>query len=263
MTVLGSQPYVLRSDMDGIAYLTLNRGQQYNPLSLKMMQSLNEKVVQVSLDKEIKVVVIKGDGKGFCAGHDLKEMNTHREQVWLTSLFNECNLLMKNIMDSPKPFIAQVHGIATAAGCQLVSVCDLAVAADNTRFALPGINIGLFCSTPAVAVSRNISRKHAMEMLLTGNMIHAVTALSWGLVNAVVPEEDLPQSVLDLANTIKEKSAQVVALGKKTFYQQINTDLPSAYGLAADAMVCNMFLDDNQEGIDAFLNKRPPVWKNH
>ena len=263
MTVLGTQPYVLRNDMDGIAYLTLNRGQQYNPLSLKMMQTLNEKVVEVSLDKTIKVVVIKGDGKGFCAGHDLKEMHAHREHGWLTGLFNECNLLMKNIMDSPKPFIAQVHGIATAAGCQLVSVCDLAIASDNTRFALPGVNIGLFCSTPAVAVARNISRKHALEMLLTGNMINAVTALSWGLVNAVVPEDDLPQSVFDLASNIKEKSAQVIALGKKTFYQQINTDLPNAYGLAADAMVCNMFLDDNQEGIDAFLNKRPPVWKNH
>ena len=262
MTTTKLMPYIVRRDHGGIVYLTLNRGQQYNPLSLNMMRSLIENITEISLDPSIKVVVIKGDGKGFCAGHDLKEIHAHRDPAWLKVLFQECNSLMQKIMDSPQAYIAQVHGIATAAGCQLVSVCDLAIASSNSKFALPGVNIGLFCSTPAVSVSRNISRKRAMEMLLTGNMMNAQTALSWGLVNEVVAEEDLEQSVEGLAQVIQAKSAEVIALGKKTFYQQLNSNLTDAYGLAADAMVCNMFLDDNHEGIDAFLNKRPPIWKN-
>ena len=255
------QDAVLREDVLGITTLTLNRGSQYNPLSTQMMQALHQQITNISLDASIKAVILKGSGKGFCSGHDLKEMNAHRDQVWLTALFKQCKQLMHAIMDCPKPVIAQVHGIATAAGCQLTSVCDLAIASSETKFALPGVNVGLFCSTPAVGVSRNIARKRVMEMLLTGEAIDARTALNWGLVNDVVPLEDLDDAVNKLADRFRHKSSEVIALGKKGFYQQMNCNLADAYDLAAETMVCNMMLDDNIEGIDAFLNKRKPNWK--
>lgn len=255
------QVHVKREDEAGISTLTMNRGAQYNPLSTEMMQALYDQITNISLDSSIKAVILKGSGKGFCSGHDLKEMNSNRDKAWLTALFAQCNKLMQAIIDCPKPVIAQVHGIATAAGCQLTSVCDLAITSSEARFALPGVNVGLFCSTPAVGVSRNIARKRVMEMLLTGEMIDADTALSWGLVNAVVPLEDLDSAVKKMADRFRHKSSDVIALGKKAFYQQINRNVVDAYDIAADAMVCNMLLDDNIEGIDAFLNKRNPNWK--
>ena len=252
--------FVLRSDREGVATLTLNRGEQYNPLSMGMMQALIQTLTDLSAVRSVKVIVLKGAGKGFCAGHDLKEMRADLDPSALRSLFNQCNVLMQTIRSSPQVVIAQVHGIATAAGCQLTATCDLAIAAQGTRFALPGVNIGLFCSTPAVAVSRQVSRKNALRMLLTGDTIDAVQARDWGLINDVVPLEKLAAEVQQLADIIKSKSAAVVALGKHTFYQQIELDISAAYSLAAQAMVENMTLPDSAEGIDAFVNKREPRW---
>jgi enoyl-CoA hydratase/carnithine racemase len=180
-------PYVLRNDFGAAAHLTLNRGAQYNPLSLDMISALRTHILEISSDASIKVVVLKGAGKGFCAGHDLKEMNANRNESWLNELFGQCSALMQDMLACPKPIIAQVHGVASAAGCQLVATCDLAIATTETRFSLPGVNIGLFCSTPAVAVSRAVQTKHALEMLLTGQSISAQTAAEWGLINAAVP----------------------------------------------------------------------------
>jgi len=257
------QPYVLREERDGVVSLTLNRGERFNPLSTGMILALLEAFRSIADHASIRVVVLAGMGRGFCAGHDLKEMQAHaKDSAWLTTLFDSCSDLMMAITRLPQPVIAKVHGIATAAGCQLTSMCDLAVASDDTRFALPGVNIGLFCSTPAVGVARNIGRKRAMEMLLTGETIDARTALAWGLVNRVVPGDQLDAEVARLTDLIKSKSAAVVAMGKKTFYQQIEMGLAGAYSVTGEAMTCNMGLPDADEGIDAFLAKRPPRWKN-
>ena len=199
-------------------------------------------------------------GKGFCAGHDLKEMRAHPDLQWQRELFDACGRVMQKLTQLPQPVIARVHGIATAAGCQLVSMCDLAVAADTARFALPGVNVGVFCSTPAVGVARNIARKRVMEMLLTGEMIDAPTALAWGLVNRVVPESGLDAAVKEFADGIKARSPAVVALGKRAFYQQVDRDLGHAYETAGEAMACNLLEPDAAEGIDAFLGKRAPQW---
>lgn len=259
---IAETPYVLRDDFGAVAQLTLNRGAQYNPLSLAMISALRTHILEIRDDASIKVVVLKGAGKGFCAGHDLKEMNANRNESWLNELFAQCSALMHDILACPKPIIAQVHGVASAAGCQLVATCDLAIATADTRFSLPGVNIGLFCSTPAVAVSRAIQTKHALEMLLTGQSISAQTAAEWGLINAAVSPPEIEAHVQRLTNAISEKSTEVLALGKKTFYEQAELPRSDAYTVAGKAMTHNMFLEDSIEGIDAFLQKRSPRWRN-
>ncbi|MFO1428291.1 MAG: enoyl-CoA hydratase [Steroidobacteraceae bacterium] len=254
---------VLTSREDGIVRLTLNRGARFNPLSLAMIEALDAALAAVAADPAARVVVLAADGKGFCAGHDLKEMRAHAgDAAWQQRLFDGCSRMMQRITRLPQPVIARVHGIATAAGCQLVSMCDLAVAADTASFALPGVNIGVFCSTPAVGVARNVGRKRAMEMLLTGEMFSAAEAAAWGLVNRVVPATELDAAVQRYAERIAARSRKVIALGKQAFYAQLELGLDPAYRLAGETMTCNMAYDDAAEGIDAFIEKRPPAWRD-
>lgn len=255
------QPYVLSTLADGVATLTMNRGDRYNPLSSGMIAALADALDAVAQDPAVRAVVLAAAGRGFCAGHDLKELRANPDGAWQQRLFDDCSQLMLKIVRLPQPVIARVHGIATAAGCQLTSMCDLAVAASDAKFALPGVNIGLFCSTPAVGVGRNVNRKRAMEMLLTGDMIDADTARDWGLVNRVVPADQLDAEIARFTDAIKAKSAVAVALGKDVFYKQLDVDLPQAYQLAGRAMTCNMLTEDAAEGIDAFIAKRKPEWK--
>ena len=211
----------------------------------------------------VRVVILAAEGKGFCAGHDLKEMRAHAgDKSWQRQLFDDCSRMMVSLTQMPQPVIARVNGIATAAGCQLVSMCDLAVAADTARFAMPGINIGVFCSTPAVGVVRNVGRKRAMEMLLTGEPIDAQTALSWGLVNRVVPASRLDAEIGRFTDIILSRSSAAVHLGKQAFYGQIDRPLEAAYDTASEVMACNLLLEDAAEGMDAFLQKRPASWRN-
>jgi enoyl-CoA hydratase/carnithine racemase len=257
------QPLILAESRDGVATLTLNRGSRFNPLSQAMVAALQGELDRIGSDATIRVIVIAGAGKGFCAGHDLKELRAHADPAdegWQRQMFDACSEMMLTLTQLPQPVIARVHGIATAAGCQLVSMCDLAVAGEGARFALPGVNVGIFCSTPAVGVARNVARKRAMEMLLTGEMIDAETALAWGLVNQVVPDGELDAAIARYTDIIRGRSASVVALGKKAFYGQIDRDIAGAYGLAGGAMACNMLDPDARNGIDAFLEKRPPTW---
>jgi enoyl-CoA hydratase/carnithine racemase len=258
----GPEPALVRREgADGIVRLTLTRGDRYNPLSRRMIAALQAELDALAGDAAARVVVLAAEGRGFCAGHDLTEMRAHADDAaWQAALFEECNRLMISLTTIPQPVIARVHGIATAAGCQLVSMCDLAVAADTARFALPGVNIGVFCSTPAVGVARSVGRKRALEMLLTGTPIDAATALEWGLVNRVVPAERLDAEVDELARALLARSAPVLANGKRTFYAQIDQPLDTAYGVAADAMVRDLSAPDAAEGIDAFLQKRTPQW---
>jgi len=254
------QPLVLVEAKDGVRTLTMNRGDRFNPLSRAMIAALEAELDRVASDKEARVVVLAANGRGFCAGHDLKEMRAHPDAAWQRELFDACSRMMLKLTQLPQPVIARVHGIATAAGCQLVSMCDLAVATDTARFALPGVNVGVFCSTPAVGVARNIARKRVMEMLLTGEMIDAATALAWGLVNRVVAVADLDAAVAQFTGIIKAKSPSIVALGKRAFYQQIDRGLSGAYELTGEVMACNLLDPDAAEGIDAFLAKRAPRW---
>jgi enoyl-CoA hydratase/carnithine racemase len=254
-------PYVLREDKDGVATLTLNRGDRMNPLSSAMLSALQAEVDRVAKDGDTKVVVLAGAGKHFCAGHDLREMRLHPGKAWQKALFEQCSEMMLSLVRLPQPVIARVQGVAVAAGCQLVSMCDLAVASEVAQFALPGIKSGIFCTTPGVGVARNLARKHALEMLFTGDMVDAKTALSWGLVNRVVPAADLGAEVDKLAGKILAHSAAVVSLGKKFFYEQVEKGLTGAYALASEGMACNMMLEDAAEGIDAFIAKRKPDWK--
>ncbi len=254
--------YVLRQDVDGIATLTLNRGDRLNPLSSEMLSALQTELDRVAADEAIRVVVLAGAGKHFCAGHDLREMRAHPGKDWQLALFEQCSRMMLSLVALPQPVIARVQGVAVAAGCQLVSMCDLAVASEVAQFALPGIKSGIFCTTPGVGVARNLSRKHAMEMLVTGDVIDARTAERWGLVNRVVPLAKLDEEVATLARKITAHSPAVVRLGKQRFYEQVEKSLPEAYGLASQGMACNMMLEDAAEGIDAFLAKRPADWKN-
>src|SRR3954451_3385576 len=252
---------VRREEADGIVRLTLARGDRYNPLSRAMIAALQAELDAIAVDTAARVVVLAAEGRGFCAGHDLAEMRAHTDDdAWQAALFDECNRLMVALTRVPQPVIARVHGIATAAGCQLVSMCDLAVAADTARFALPGVNIGVFCSTPAVGVARAVGRKRAMEMLLTGAPIDAATALDWGLVNRVVPAERLDAEIDQLAGALLARSAPVIANGKRTFYAQIDQPLDTAYAVAADAMVRDLSAPDAAEGMDAFVEKRTPRW---
>jgi enoyl-CoA hydratase/carnithine racemase len=257
------QPFVLAESRGGVETLTLNRGNRYNPLSQAMIAALQTELDRIASDATIRVVVIAGRGKGFCAGHDLKELRAHpdpADQPWQQQMFDACSAMMLTLTRLPQPVIARVHGIATAAGCQLVSMCDLAVAAESARFALPGVNVGIFCTAPAVGVARNIARKRAMELLLTGETIDARTALDWGLVNQVVPEGELDSAIARFTDIICNRSASVVALGKRAFYGQIDRDIAGAYALAGGVMAGNMLDPDAHSGIDAFLSKQPPKW---
>jgi enoyl-CoA hydratase/carnithine racemase len=259
------QPFVLSETSGGVTTLTLNRGDRFNPLSQAMVAAMQTELDRLALDSAVRVIVIAGSGKGFCAGHDLKELRAHAEPpdpAWQQEMFDACSRMMLTLTRLPQPVIARVHGIATAAGCQLVSMCDLAVASENARFALPGVNVGIFCTTPAVGVARNIARKRAMEMMLTGEMIDARTALNWGLVNQVVPDSELDAAIAKFADIIRNRSAAVVALGKRAFYGQIERDMAGAYALAGGVMACNMLEPDAREGIDAFLGKRTPKWES-
>jgi len=256
-----NEPLLLRHDDHGIVTLTLNRPRQYNALSDALLGEMQTQLDAIAGDPAVRIVVIAGAGQAFCAGHDLKEMRARPDQAYYRDLFQRCSRMMLAITQMPQPVIARVHGIATAAGCQLVATCDLAVAAPMARFATSGINVGLFCSTPAVALSRNVSEKRAFEMLMTGDFIDAETALRYGLVSRVVPADELDKAVADLARRIAGKSAVAVAAGKQLFYRQRNLDLSAAYDAAAEAMACNMMAEDVGEGIDAFMQKRPPVWK--
>jgi len=254
------QPYVLTETRDGVATLTMNRGERYNPLSRGMIGALQSELDRIAQDSSVRCVVLAANGKGFSAGHDLKELRAHPDTAWQRELFDACNTMMLTLTRMQQPVIARVQGIATAAGCQLVSMCDLAVAAETAKFALPGVNIGVFCTTPAVGVGRNVARKRTMELLLTGEPIDAATALRWGLVNRVVPEAKLDEAVEYFTRIIVARSARVIALGKQAFYRQIDRGIADAYALAGDAMVCNLLEPDALEGIDAFLQKRPAKW---
>jgi len=256
------EPVLLRSDADGIATLTLNRPAKFNALSEELLTSLQCELDQIAGDETLKVVIIAAHGKAFCAGHDLKEMRASEDRAVHQALFDQCGRMMVSINRLPQPVIAQVHGIATAAGCQLVANCDLAVAADDARFAVSGINFGLFCSTPSVPLSRNLPRKKAMQMLLTGDFISADEAKAHGLVNEVVPVEELESAARALAEKITAKSAHSIKLGKDMFYKQLPMDLADAYAYASERMACNMDSHDAREGIDAFIQKRQPAWKD-
>jgi len=256
----GDGPVLLRDDADGVATLTLNRPAARNALSSALMAQLHEQLEELAEDRSVKVVVIAGNGPAFCAGHDLKELRANTGREFYQRLFRQCSRLMLAIVNLPKPVIAKVHGIATAAGCQLVASCDLAVASDQARFATPGVNIGLFCSTPMVALSRAVGRKAAMEMLLTGDMVSAPEAQRLGLINRVVAADALDGETDRLARQIADKSPLVLAIGKEAFYQQAEMDLRDAYEHASDVMTHNMLARDAEEGIDAFIEKRPPKW---
>ena len=256
------QPFVLTTRAGGVATLTLNRGERFNPLSSQMIAALHSELNAIAADSSVRVVILSAEGKGFCAGHDLKEMRAHTDdEKWQENLFNACSRMMVALTEIPQPVIARVHGMATAAGCQLVSMCDLAVATDTARFAMPGVNIGVFCSTPAVGVVRNIGRKRSMEMLLTGEPIDAATALDWGLVNRVVPADRLDVEIQRFTDIILARSPAAVRFGKQTFYKQIDRPLETAYDVASKTMACNLMLEDAAEGMDAFLQKRPAVWR--
>ena len=255
-----SDAIMLRADRAGVAWLTLNRPAARNALSLGLMAALTAELERMASEPAVKVVVIGGAGPAFCAGHDLREMRARPERAAYEETFAACSRLMLAITRLPKPVVARVHGIATAAGCQLVATCDLAVAAETARFATPGVNIGLFCSTPMVALSRAVGRKAAMEMLLTGEMIDAARAREIGLVNRVVPDTALEAETARLAEGIAAKSPLTLAIGKEAFYAQAEMRLDEAYRHTAEVMTRNMLARDAAEGIDAFLQKRQPVW---
>lgn len=257
-----SEPILLRADADGVATLTLNRPQQYNALSEDMLDALQDAFDALATDDSVRVVVLRAEGRAFCAGHDLKEMRANPNQDYYEQLFAKCSRMMISMQRIPQPVIARVQGIATAAGCQLVANADLAVASTDARFATSGIEVGLFCMTPGVALSRNVSRKRAFEMLFTGEFVTAETAVDWGLVNYAVAPEDLDAKVAELAQAIGAKSQAAVAAGKRVFYRQIGMDMEDAYEYAAREMACNMMFHDAGEGIDAFIGKRKPVWKH-
>ncbi len=257
----GEEPILLRADNDGVTTLTLNRPKQFNALSQEMLTALQEALDAIAADTSVRVVVLASTGKAFCAGHDLKEMRSHTDQPFHQALFDQCSRMMLTINRMPQPVIARVHGLATAAGCQLVAACDLAVAADNATFATSGIRVGLFCSTPSVAVSRNLGRKKAMEILLTGDFIDAKTAEREGLINYAVPAAELDATIAKLTDAIVAKSPYAVTSGKQMFYKQLEMEMADAYNYAAEVMACDMMASDAAEGIDAFIQKRLPVWQ--
>jgi len=251
----------------GIARLTLNRPKARNSLSDALIASLHEAITRLGSDPAARVIILDAAGPAFCAGHDLKEMTAHRDdadggKAYYDDLIARCSAMMQAIVRCPKPVIARVHGIATAAGCQLVASCDLALASSDAHFATPGVNIGLFCSTPMVALSRNVSRKQAMEMLLLGEMIDAKRAAEFGLINGCLPIDNLDEEVNAWAKRIASKSAHTVAIGKSAFYDQLEQGLSDAYDYAGRVMVTNMLARDAEEGINAFIEKRDPAWED-
>lgn len=250
-----------RRDARGVHWLTLNQPKAFNVLSEQVLAELQRQLDAIAADDGARALVIAAEGKAFCAGHDLKEMRANHDKGFMQALFRQCGDLMLTITRMPQPVIARVHGTATAAGCQLVSMCDLAAAADVARFAVSGINVGLFCSTPAVGLARNLGRKAALEMLLTGDFIDALEAKSKGLVNRVVPADALDAEIERLVQSILAKSAVAVRMGKGMFYKQLEMGLDAAYDYASEVMACNMMSDDAGEGIDAFMQKRKPDYK--
>ena len=255
-----SDTILLRHDEGGIARLTLNRPDAFNSLSLGLLARLQSELDRIAEDRAVRVVVIAGAGKAFCAGHDLKEMGGDLRDAPVRRLFERCSHMMLTLARLPQPVIARVHGIATAAGCQLVAACDLAVAAADSRFATSGVKYGLFCSTPMVALSRNVPRKAALEMLLTGDFIPAGDALRLGLVNRVVPPELLDAEVATLAASLVDKPREVLALGKRAFYRQLELGMSDAYAFTTDVIVDNALGRDFAHGLDAFIHKRKPEW---
>ena len=255
-------PPLLRTDAARVATLTLNRPRQYNALSSAVLEALHQELDAIAADESVRVVVITGAGSAFCAGHDLKEMRALGSQAEIERLFARCSSMMQKLIALPQPVIAAVNGLAAAAGCQLVAQCDLAVAADHARFAVSGINLGLFCSTPAVALSRNLGRKRAAQMLFTGEFIDAAQALEWGLVNSVVPADLVMESATALAETLKSKPRDSLALGKALFYRQLEAGIAEGYADATRTIACNMAGESAIEGVDAFLAKRPPRWED-
>jgi enoyl-CoA hydratase/carnithine racemase len=258
---------LLREDIGGVAVLTLNHPDSRNSLSEAMLEALGDAFTAIAHDKSVRTVVLAANGPAFSAGHDLKELNSHRSdedrgRAYFKHMMTTCSIMMQQIVTLPQPVIAAVQAPATAAGCQLVACCDLAVASRAAKFATPGVNIGLFCSTPMVALSRNISRKHAMEMLLSGEMITAEHAARIGLVNFVVEPGGEREEALKLAKKIATKSALTVKIGKEAFYRQLEMPLAEAYKHTAEVMVENMLARDAAEGIDAFINKRTPKWED-
>jgi enoyl-CoA hydratase/carnithine racemase len=252
--------YLIVEDALPAVVITMNRPEQRNALSTGLMQEMTRMLDRQSTRPECRVIILKGAGPVFSAGHDLKEMIGRTDQEE-REIFDVCTQMMQTIQRIPQPVIASVHGVATAAGCQLVATCDLAIASENAKFATPGVKIGLFCSTPMVALSRNIGRKRALEMLLTGKMIDAQTAADWGLVNAVVPAEKLDDTVLALANQIASSSPLILKIGKQAFYRQIDLDQETAYSMMGETMAVNAMTCDAQEGMSAFLQKRTPIWQ--
>lgn len=258
---MAEEKVLLREDFpDGRSVLTLNRPAQFNSLSLELLTALQAALDDIARSEVIRVVVIAGAGKAFCAGHDLREMRGNPDKPFMQTLFKAMAKVCTTLQRIPQPVIARVHGVATAAGCQLVAACDLAVAVDVARFGTSGINVGLFCTSPGVALSRNVGRKEAMEMLLTGGLINAQEALLRGLINRVVVAEQLDDSITALVESIVKKSPLAVAMGKRAFYEQVEMGTDAAYQLAAESMACNMMAADAAEGIDAFTEKRSPVW---
>lgn len=254
------QPVLLREDRDGICTLTMNRPQQMNLLTSEMLAALQHELESLSKDSKTRVVILAAAGKGFCAGHDLKEIRALKELPRIEKLFGQCSRMMQSITALPQPVIARVQGAAAAAGCQLVAQCDLAVASESAKFTTPGVTWGFFCSTPGVAVGRNLLRKRAMEMLLTGEAIDARKALEWGLVNRVVPAEQLDTEVQKLASTIAAKPPATVAAGKRAFYQQMDLGVGKAYELASTVISGSFAHEEGREGMDAFIDKRDPKW---
>jgi enoyl-CoA hydratase/carnithine racemase len=260
--ILQSEPNILlRDDSDGVCTLTMNQPSRMNLLTRAMLEALQDAFDRIASDAQIRVVILAAAGKGFCAGHDLKEIRELAEQPKINALFTQCSRMMQTIVALPQPVIARVQGVAAAAGCQLVAQCDLAVASELARFTTPGVTWGFFCSTPGVAVSRNLSRKRALEMLLTGDMVDARRALEWGLVNEVVPHDSLDTATSTLARRIAEKPPQQVAAGKRAFYSQMDLAPAHAYELASQVISASFALPEGREGMNAFIEKREPPGK--
>ena len=255
------EPLILQERKGSIAHLTLNRPSQFNALSEQMLAALHAALEAVAADSSVRVVVLGGAGKAFCAGHDLKQMQANPSLAYYQRLFDDCSRIMLRIQSLPQPVIARVHGIATAAGCQLVAMCDLAIAADDARFAVSGINVGLFCATPSVALTRNVGRKAAFEMLVTGEFIDAATAVQRGLINRCVAPDRLDSEIDRLTAAIVAKPPSAIAGGKALFYCQLELGVAAAYRLAGQSMADNMMDDVAQEGVLAFIDKRAPDWK--
>ncbi len=255
-----AEPILLTAVADGVATLTLNRPAARNALSVALMTEIEAALDRLAADASVRVVVVAANGPAFCAGHDLKEMRALEGEAAVAAVFAQCSRLMTRVVRMPQPVIAKIHAMATAAGCQLVASCDLAFAAEEARFATPGVNIGLFCSTPMVALGRAVGRKHALEMLLTGHAVDARHAEAWGLINRAVPDADLDRVVAETAATIAAKSPYTLKVGKEAFYRQAEMGLDDAYSYASRVMTENMLAADAAEGIDAFLGKRAPCW---